>query len=229
MVRTTRFRDNLNRPLVHANGLPVTEGVESEALLEVHQFTWNKPYAGFSYALNVRPYIDQVNIVTCFGLPEYHVYCESITCTENYRSVNVPTPDGQSQSQITFRFITLNATFVLDHSFSTLGFFRESNRRVSMHTMERLIIANPVTGIAEAVYLPINVNARGDVAEAPWPLLSQAKATALGKQLGQAVPYDIMNNINPETDFHFIDLNLPDTGNLESFRLANNLTIPGTP
>jgi hypothetical protein len=228
-VQVTRYHDANNVLLRHANGLPLTEGIQSEIILEVHQFTWNVRYSTFTYTTKVRPFINKLNSTTCFGRPPGYVLCESITCTENYRDATVPTPDGQSTTIQTYHFVTLNATFVIDRRqafANSFSYFREAYRRVSMHTVERILLPNPVTGIVEATYLPININARGDVAEAPWPLLSSTKAAALGKQLGQAVPYAIMDTIDPLTDFHYIDLLLPESADLEDFRDDNDLVIP---
>lgn len=222
-VNVTRYHDSVGRLLRHANGLPLTEGVNVELLLEVHQFTWNVPYAGFNYATKVRPYINTLSYTDVFNLVPYRVLCETISCTENYRDVSVPTPDGQSQTTTTFHFVTLNATFVIDRNFNfenPRSYFQERYRFVSMSTVEKIVFALVPT------YLPITINARGDVAQAPWPLLSAAKAAALGKQFGEAVPYSIMDAVDPLTDFHFIDLGFPLNSDLGQFAADNKLVIP---
>lgn len=224
VVRITRFKDVQGNLLVHANGLPITDGIDAELILESHSFTWNVPYSGFNYSTEVRPYLYKISNDTTFGFPAGFVYLKSVGCTENYREVNIPGTNGQPAQHSVFRFITLNATFLIDPRGATLppgskSYFQEQYRRVSMHTMERLTF--PVV-----TYGPIVINNRGDFAEAPWPLLSLTKAIALGLAFGRAVPYDKMDSVDPATDFHFIETGLPESAALDTFRAKHKLVIP---
>lgn len=221
-VRLTRFHDKNGNLLRHANGLPLTDGIDAELVLEAHSFTWNVPHDGFNYSTKVRPYLYKVNSEKTFGRDAGYVFLDSVTCTENYREVNIPGTDGQPASHDVHHFFTLNATFLIDTRTpapNTRSYFQEQYRRVSMHTMERLTF--PVV-----TYGPIAINNRGDFAEAPWPLLSLTKALALGIPYGKAVPYELMDSVNPLTDFDVIDPGLPESGALHTFRANNNLEIP---
>ena len=224
-VRQTLFHDANGDILLHANMLPITEGMEGELELEVHQFTWNVPYDTFTYSTQVRPYLHKVNSTTCFGKDPTYVYCEKITCTENFRVSTVGVPDGETpQSEAQYHFVTLNATFIIDPSpvfADHYSYFREKYRRVSMHTQQ----VREIVG-GQYKYGPIAVNGRGDFAESPWPLLSQAKATALSLPFGHAILPEDLQIADPKTDFHFIDALLPRSANLASFVSTHGLVIP---
>lgn len=227
-VRITRFHDENGNLLRHANGMPLTDGIDAELVLEAHTFTWNISYTAFNYSTRIRPYLYRVNSATAFGRDPGYVFLDSVSCTENYRDVTLPGTDDQPASFDTHHFFTVNATFLIDTrtpAANTKSYFQEQYRRVSMHTMERILIAGPL-GVLIPTYVPIYINNRGDYAEAPWPLLSQTKATALGLQFGQAVPYDQMSSVNPLTDFHFVDPGLPKSAALHTFITDNNLEIP---
>lgn len=224
-VRQPLFHDANGNLLLHANMMPPEQGMEGELELEVHQFTWNVFYDTFDYATQVRPYMHKINSTTCFGRDPSYVYCEKITCTENFRVSNVSVPDGETpQTEEEHHFVTLNATFVIDPSpvfANHYSYFREKYRRVSMHTQQvRAIVGG------QYKYGPIDINGRGDVAEAPWPLLSQTKAAALGLPFGHAVLPEDLPIADPKTDFHFIDALLPRSANLAAFVATHGLVIP---
>jgi hypothetical protein len=214
----TRYKDATGNTLRHANYLPLTDGIDIDMDLEVHTFTWNVRYDTFDYYVDVSRYIGKINdsVVINLKAAEYkHVLLESCTCTENYRTVNVGIPAGQAGNGIqTFHFITLTAAFVIDRrsaADSPEGYFREANRRVSMHTLER----SPVQGGGFAL-TPIPVNERGDVAQSPWPLAPS----------GIGVPYDMLDSVDPETDFAVIDPELPIEADLDDFVTTHKLEIP---
>jgi len=217
-VKSTKFHAATGAPLVHANLLPVTEGIDIDLQLEVHNFTWNVRYQGFNYDTDVAIYIGTINRA---AIPDFknatakHVLCDKITCVENYRTVNLGTPSGQSTAGAneTHHFITLNARFVIDRRNTTHGYFREANRRVSQHTLQKF--TNPLFPLL-ITYTPIPVNERGDVAQAPWPLLPS----------GAAVPYDNINSYDPEDDYAWIDPLFPTASNLNTFVTDHGLEIP---
>ena len=226
-VRQTNFKDASGNLLVHANDLPLTEGIEAEIQLEVHQFTWNVPYDTFNYTTDVRPFQYRVNSNTLYGSPAGFVLLETLTASEAYRSTTVSVPDGVTPpAQILFHYITLNATFVIDAYGNARGisYFAEQQRRVSMHTAQKVAI--PLTVPQAYGYAPIPVNARGDFAEAPWPLLSATAATTRGLPFGAAAPYTEMGSLDPLADFHYIDTGLPLTANLTGFVNTHGLVIP---
>jgi len=245
-VKMTRYKDATGNTLRHANYLPLTEGIDIDIDLEVHTFTWNVQYSTFNFETAVAPYIGKINLTAMPRLkdaPIQHVLLETCTCTENYRTVNIGMPNGQVGNGIqTFHFITLTATFVVDRrqGFTTSmegvpvedrpvvdspeGYFREANRRVSMHTLQlgnAGTVMLPIWG-----YVPIPVNDRGDVATSPWPLASADYVTLLGSNMGVAVPYDAMNTLNPETSFAVIDPLLPLATTLTEFTVTHDLEIP---
>lgn len=218
-VKVTRYKDADGNTLRHANGMPLTEGVELSIDLEVHQFTWNVKYATFSYDVHIAPFVGRINysdIADLKSAPEKHVLLESCTCVENYREVNIMIPNG-GQNVFTFHFVTLNATFVIDRRTavqSPEGYFREANRRVSMHTLQLATVI--VGGLPINMYVPIPVNDRGDVAQAPWPLTVT----------GAAVSYDALLTADPETDFAVVDPLFPLTADLDAFVTTHELKIP---
>jgi hypothetical protein len=230
-IKMTRYKDATGNTLRHANYLPLTEGIDIDMQLEVHTFTWNVRKSTFNFETDVAPYIGKINdsvIVKLKDAPIKHVLLETCTCTENYRTVNIGVPVGQAGNGIqTLRFITLTATFVIDRRSavdSPEGYFREANRRVSMHTLQlgnAGTVMLPIWG-----YVPIPVNDRGDVATSPWPLASADYATLLGSNMGVAVPYDAINTLNPETSFAVIDPELPIEADLDDFVTTHGLEIP---
>jgi hypothetical protein len=216
-VKSTKFHDATGAPLLHANYLPVTEGVDVDLQLEVHTFTWNVKYADFNYDTDVAQYIGTINSADIPDLKNAkakHVLCESITCVENRRSVNLGTPSGQSNdgANETHHYVTLNARFVIDRRDTLHGYFREANRRVSQHTLQ-IVTTLPENTLS---YIPIPVNVRGDVAQSPWPLLPS----------GAAVPYDLINIYDPEEAYAWIDPLLPKTSALKTFITNHELKIP---
>jgi hypothetical protein len=224
-VKQPLYKDASGNLLLHANKLPLTEGIEGNLELEVHQFTWNVPYSTFDYDTGVRPYRDKVNNSECFGKNAGYVYCEGITATENYRTQSISVPDGETPAtDVQHHFVTLNATFVIDPSPTFAGsfsHFRQNYRRVSMHTQQ---VREIVGGVYK--YGPIAVNGKGDYAEAPWPLLSQAAATTAGLPFGHAVLPEALPTANPLTDFHYIDALYPRSADLASFVSTHGLVIP---
>jgi hypothetical protein len=216
-VRTTVYRDSAGNILQHANHLPLTEGMDVELELEVHNFTWNIQWAGFDYVADVAPYVGKINDAVCFGIGAKSVFLEQCTATENYKAVTLATPTGQSSagSTDTHHFVTLHATFVIDRRGTANGYFREANRRVSMHTLQVAAFTVPLLGIIN-MYVPIPINDRGDVAMSPWPL----------DVFGAAVPYANMPTADPETDFAHIDPLYPKEADLTSFVATHNLAIP---
>jgi hypothetical protein len=218
-VKATKFHDATGAPLLHANYLPVTEGVDVDFLLEVHTYTFNVNAVGFNYLEDIAPYINKissVDIPNFHGAKAKHVLCEDITCTENYRTVNLGVPDGQdgTDANKTYHYYTLNARFVIDRRNTEHGYFREANRRVSMHTLQ--MVTTIAGGTSTVSHVPIPVNTRGDVAESPWPLLPS----------GAAVPYNLLNVYDPEEDYAWIDPLLPEEYNLKTFTDAHGLKIP---
>lgn len=213
-VRINIFHDINGDPLQHANGLPILEGVSAELDLEVHTFTWNVEYDTFTYSTDIAPFIGRINATTVFGALADHVLLESCTCVENYRTVNLAVPTGQSSTgaTATHHFVTLTGTFVIDRrTDSVLGYFREANRRVSMHTLQLVLELGLPIGLA-----PIDVNERGDRATSPWPLQTD----------GSAYPYATIDTANPLTDFAFIDTLLPEQNDLAAFATLYGLAIP---
>ena len=225
-VTTTKFHNADGTVILHANGLPITEGIEIPLELEVHTFTWNENYVGFNYDEDVKPYIGKINTT---AMQEFknaaikHVMCERISVVENRRPVNIGTPAGQSAAgtNAEHHFITFTAVFVIDRSTGTEGYFRDAYRRVSKHTLER-----SGTFAVPGGLVPIKINEKGDVAQEPWPLLSALACVQLDKAVGSAVPFNLLQDLNPLTDFAFIDPQLPEAVNLEQFRAKYGLEIP---
>jgi hypothetical protein len=216
-VQATRFRSSEGDTLLHANFLPLTEGIDVPINLQVHQFTWNVQATGFNYSTDIAPYIGKINdaqIDDFYNAPAKHVLLESITCSEQYKTVGYGTPDGQASADGTYHYIALSATFVIDERTAVVspeGHFRESNRRVSMHTQQLVD-----DGLGNMAYGPIPINDRGDVAQAPWPLEPD----------GSAYPYGDMNVADPDTDFFIIDPLYPIEADLSGFVNTHSLAIP---
>ena len=216
-VQTTRFRGATGVMLRHSNFLPLTEGIEIPMNLQVHQFSWNVQATGFNYSTQIAPYIGKINnaqINDFYNAPIGHVLLESITCSEQYKTVGFGTPDGQASADGTYHYIAINATFVIDERtavVSPAGHFRESNRRVSMHTQELIN-----GGVANMAYAPIPINDKGDFAQSPWPLRDD----------GSAYPYADMDTADPDVDFYIIDPLYPIEADLSAFVTTHSLAIP---
>jgi hypothetical protein len=214
-VSITTFHHANGTILRHANKLPLTEGISTEIQLEQHTFTWNVEYDNFTYATDIRPYVGKLNDNTCFSKAAKHVLLKSCTAVENYRTVNIPLSSGESPTGATetHHFITLTAVFLIDNRASNVhGYWREANRRVSMHTMQLVMIGV----LSLPTYMPIAINSRGDNAKAPWPLTPA----------GLGYPYATLPTANPLTDFAIIDPELPELADLDLFVSTNGLVIP---
>lgn len=216
-IQTTRFRSSTGVMLRHSNFLPLTEGIEIPMNLQVHQFSWNVQATGFNYSTQIAPFIGKINnaqINDFYNAPAKHVLLESITCSEQYKTVGFGTPDGQASADGTYHYIAINATFVIDERDATVspdGHFRESNRRVSMHTQELIN-----GGVANMAYAPIPINDKGDFAQSPWPLRDD----------GSAYPYADMDTADPDVDFYIIDPLYPIEADLSAFVTTHSLAIP---
>lgn len=221
-VKSTIFKDSTGVTLQHANRLPIIDGIDIDLYLETHQFTWNVRYSTFTYSTDIAPYIGKINNATCFGLPAKAVFLEACSVVENYRTVTLPVPSGQSATgaKETHHYVTINATFILDRRGTTEGYFREANRRVSMHTQEFIAF-----GLDQGTF-PIHVSDRGDLAKEPWPLVSAASAAGLGVVFGMAYPYKKMSIADPDVDYHWIDPLYPLLGDLTGFVATHSLVIP---
>jgi hypothetical protein len=218
-VRTTVYSTSAGVRMQHANYLPLTEGIDVEINLEQHNFTWNKEYTSFDYATDVAPYVGKINTAAVFSAIALNVLLESCSVSEHYRAIDAGVPSGGSTTGAsgTHHYVTLNASFLIDRRGTTYGYFREANRRVSMHTLQ---LYDP------GQYGPIAVNDRGDIATAPWPFPSAAKAAALGLAQGDAYPYASLSAANPDTDFFMIDPLYPLSADLTGFVSTNGLAIP---
>jgi len=225
-VKATVYQDSAGDKLVHANYLPLTEGIDVTIELEVHTFTWNVEYDVFTYSTDIAPFIGKINDAVVFTGLRKHVLLETCTAAENYRTQNIGIRDGQdgTGAVATHHFVTITATFVIDRRTTTEGYFREANRRVSMHTMQLANAGNPITPIWG--YVPIPVNDRGDFAQSPWPLASLAYTTAGGFNRGIGFPYDALPTADPETDFWTIDPLYPVEADLPTFVATHGLIIP---
>jgi hypothetical protein len=232
-VQATRWHSADGKLLRHTNNLPVTEGITHQKVLEVHTFTWNVDYDTFDYDTAVKPYIGKINNSTVTNLKngqKWHVHCESITCTENYRTVNLGTPSGQTGGQGTFHYITLVANFVIDRrtydasvaADDQYGYFRESMRRVSMHT--RAYPRNSAGVVVKGKgHSDIDVNDEGTIATSPWPLDPYGAAIQY-RATFPALP--TIATADPLTDYGWIDTGLPEEADLNTFVTTHNLVIP---
>ena len=222
-VQATVYQDSAGAKLVHANYLPLTEGIDVTIELEVHTFTWNVEYDMFTFATDIAPFIGKINDAVVFAGLRKHVLLETCSAAENHRTQNISDPGGGAGAVATHHFVTITATFVIDRRTAVQGYFREANRRVSMHTMQTPapVLVGPQLG-----YVPIPVNARGDFAQSPWPLASLAYTNANALWRGAAFPYDKLTNAVPETDFWIIDPLYPEEADLTTFVEFYGLTIP---
>ena len=179
----------------------------------------------FTFKTDIAPFIGKINDAKVFTGLRKHVLLETCSAVENYRTQNIGVRDGQASAGAvaTHHFVTITATFVIDRRTAVQGYFREANRRVSMHTMQTPapVLVGPQLG-----YVPIPVNARGDFAQSPWPLASLAYTNANALWRGAAFPYDKLTNAVPETDFWIIDPLYPEEADLTTFVEFYGLTIP---
>jgi hypothetical protein len=218
-VQATVYQDSAGAKLVHANYLPLTEGIDVTIELEV-SFTWNVEYDMFTFATDIAPFIGKINDAVVFTGLRKHVLLETCSAVENHRTQNISDPAGGAGAVATHHFVTVTATFVIDRRTSVQGYFRvrEANRRVSMHTMQ---VANAGGG-----HVPIQVNDRGDFAQSPWPLASLAYTNANGLNRGVGFPFAALPTANPETDFWTIDPLYPVEADLTTFVAFYGLVIP---
>jgi len=228
-VKATVFQDSTGIKLLHGNKLPLTEGIDVDISLEHHQFNWNISATVFKWATTVAPYVGKINdaVIPKFGgAIRKSVYLESLTATENYRTVNVPLPldefgAEQGTEVETYHFYAMTASFLVDRRQTVEGYFREANRRVSMHTQQQTVGAALAPG-----YIDIPINDFGTTAKSPWPLLSNATSLLEYGWTGAAADYAKMALYAPETDFFIIDPLYPLEGDLSGFCTDHVLEFP---
>lgn len=209
-----RWKDANGLQLIHTNGLPLQEPVRIPANLRGHNFTFNVRFDDFDYTNDFEPYEGMINSVpmkTFFGedAEEFCVKLESIGFTEHYDTIDYQVPDNQSEQggEQTFyeniRYISVNVSFLVDPAGFKISY-------ISRHTLQY------VDGFGPA---PIQINSRGDIATAPWPL----------KPNGEAVPYTTLQDTDWSEDageVGYIDTGFPERVNLAIFCNKWNLRIP---
>lgn len=227
-VKLPTHKDSAGRVLQHGNFLPIQEGINIDINLETHSFSWNVEYAAFDaaggWAGLFRPHVGTLNSGVVFNKDPMRVLLESVQCIENYKTTTIPTNnplDNDGSVPIVHHFVSITANFVVDprpiFAGGDDGYFRESNKRVSMHT---LCVWEP------GVYGGIPINQRGDYATSPWPFPSAAARAAQGLIIGDAYPFTTVHLANPSTDFYIIDPEYPTLSNLTGFVNRHNLVIP---
>lgn len=178
--------------IVHTNGLALTEPYMYAEEHTVHSFSFNRNYTLFDYNTDIKPYLGKVSTNIIFGATTAQQFKMShASCSEEYESF------GQGINRTQYRFIRINVSF----EFNPSGW-----------TNDAKLVSRSTQQLVGGVLVPIPVNARGQLAQEPWPLLANGTAAPFG-------------GLNP-SQFGILDTGYPATANLSTFVTAHNLVIP---
>lgn len=162
-IRQSRFDFNGNI-IKHTNGLPVTKPVPLLAVNAAYSWSWyilataysEKEFVDMENKCNSDTLtIQQGNGASYVFSPEI-IKCVSITANEEWQ-----TPTGATS---TFHVVKITASF---EAFDTELTDTWNTPPISLHTIKRT---------PGGLMLPIDINARGDKAQEPWPLYPNGDA-----------------------------------------------------
>jgi len=200
LVKHSTYLKPNGNPIVHANGFPILTPVDVDMVHEVHTFTFNIPYVNFDYDRDISTFVNGYNKVQLWQKPQYAWKLTSANVNEQYETLNVPV----TGNQFTAHYVSVTLTFEYNPETWDLII-------IDKHTFQLVLVNGAPT------HLPIPVNARGDFAQEPWPLLAN----------GEAVPW---NNNNPQNyaqlQTGWNPANSPQ-GDIKNMVLGYRLTIPG--
>lgn len=151
--KETYMHENGLGPIVHANGLPLTEPYSYEETHETHTFSYNIPYSVFDDD-DFAPYVGKVDSGDCLGKGVGKIKFVSFTANEEHES------NGNGLTKVEYHYVRVTLSFEYNPS----G-WAEDYKLVSMSTVQ--LVAGEL--------IAINTSAT-EYAQEPWPLLADGTA-----------------------------------------------------
>lgn len=151
--KETYMHENGLAPIVHANGLPLTEPYMYEEVHETHTFSYNIPYSVFDHD-DFAPYVGKVSSAACLGEAADKFKFISFTANEEYES------NGIGLTKTEYHYVRVTLSFEKNPSGWSSDY-----KLVSMSTVQ--LVAGKL--------IPININS-SEYAQEPWPLLADGTA-----------------------------------------------------
>lgn len=186
-------------PIVHTNGLPITQPFKYEEVHESHTFSYNVEYSSYSDSF-YSPFIGKVNSTTCLGKETGTLKLSQFSAAEEYESV------GHGVSKTDYHYVRVTMTFEWNPS----GWDNDA-KLVSMSTLQLLL--QPAVGLIPAYYYYDHIKiSETAYAKEPWPLLAN----------GAAVPFDD----NDPADYGYVNHGYPLTADLTTVTDVKSLVIP---
>jgi hypothetical protein len=151
--KETYMHENGAAPIVHANGLPLTEPYSYEETHETHTFSYNIDYNVFDHG-DFSDYVGRVDSVGILGAASHKFKFIAFTANEEYES------NGNGLDKTEYHYVRVSLSFEYNPS----GWLEDA-KLVSMSTVQ--LVAGEL--------IAININPT-EYAQEPWPLLADGTA-----------------------------------------------------
>jgi len=165
-------------PIIHANGLPITEPYSFEEAHETHNFSYNIDYTTFDHD-DFDNHVGKVDSGNALGLGTGRIKFINFTANEEYES------NGEGLARTVYHYVRVTLSFEYNPS----GWARDY-KLVSMSTVQ--LVAGEL--------IPINISPT-EYAQEPWPLLADGTAAqydALDATMFALVAHGYPRTINLE-------------------------------
>jgi len=151
--KETYMHENNAAPIVHANGLPLTEPYTYEETHETHTFSYNIPFSIFDHD-DFADHVGKVDSGNCLAKGDGKIKFVSFTANEEYES------NGNGLTKTEYHYVRVSLSF----EFNPSG-WENDYKLVSMSTVQ--LVAGEL--------IAININPT-EYAKEPWPLLADGTA-----------------------------------------------------
>ena len=151
--KETYMKEDGSGPIVHANGLPLTEPYSYEETHETHTFSYNIPFSVFDHD-DFSPHVGKVTSAPVLGYAADKIKFVAFNSNEEYES------NGTGLTKTEYHYVRVTLSFEYNPS----G-WSEDAKLVSMSTVQ----------LVSGKLIPININS-SEYAQQPWPLLSDGTA-----------------------------------------------------
>lgn len=151
--KETYIKKDGTGPIIHANGLPLTEPYSYEEPHETHTFSYNIPYSVYDHD-NFSPHVGKVSSQPVLGYAGDKVKFVSFSASEEYES------NSNGLSKTEYHYVRVTLSFEINPS----GWSKDAEL-ISMSTVQ--LVAGKL--------IPININST-EYAQSDWPLLADGTA-----------------------------------------------------
>jgi hypothetical protein len=151
--KETYMKEDGSGPIVHANGLPLTEPYSYEETHETHTFSYNIPFSVFDHD-DFADHVGKVDSGNCLGKGDGKIKFVAFNSNEEYES------NGTGLTKTEYHYVRVTLSF----EFNPSG-WAEDYKLVSMSTVQ----------LVSGKLIPININST-EYAQEPWPLLADGTA-----------------------------------------------------